>query len=219
MRKIIVAAVARIDEERVLALVRRALEKGVDPFAVLEDVRRGLELVVEKYNKGAYFLADLVMAAEIYREAQQLTLGPLEESLPGPPQIVFGTVRKDIHDIGKNITIVTMRQFGLSVRDLGVDVAPEAFVEALRATGAPILCMSGLISDAYDSMKETVELVREVFPSCPPVVVIGGRVNEAVRSYTGADYWVRNCTEGAALCRRILEERRPLGQAVEGGGC
>lgn len=223
MRKLLVSAIARINEEKTLSLVRQALEKGVDPFAVLEDVRAGLEIVVEMYSRGKYFLADLVMAAEIYKEAQQIVFGsPQEECSCGPFQIVFGTVKKDIHDIGKNITIVTMRQFGLSVLDLGVDVPPQAFVKALRETGASILCMSGLISDAYDSMKETVDVVKKEFAPRRPAVIIGGRVNDAVCSYAGADYWVKNCTDGTFLCRKILAEHcgssTEISGIIESGG-
>lgn len=207
VRKLLVSAVVRINEDKVLALVSHALEKGLDPYVVLEDVRSGLEIVVELYNAGKYFLADLVMAAEIYKEAQQRILGPLqEEDCGSSPQIVFGTVKRDIHDIGKNLAIVTMRQFGFKVLDLGVDVPPQVFADVLSETGAPILCMSGLISDAYDSMKSTVELVKKRFPSRRPAVVIGGLVNEEVCAYTGADYWVKTCIEGARLCRTLLVE-------------
>ncbi|CEP66583.1 Cobalamin (vitamin B12)-binding domain [Moorella glycerini] len=205
MHKLLVSAVVKIDEDKALALVRHALERGLDPFSVLEDVRKGLEMVVELYSSGKYFLADLVMAAEIYKEAQRIVLGRRnDEVFQGPPEVVFGTVKKDIHDIGKNITIVTMRQFGIRVLDLGVDVPPEHFVDVLKETHAPILCLSGLISDAYDSMKNTVELMEKRLLPQKPVVVIGGLVNEEVCSYTRADYWVKTCIEGARLCQELL---------------
>lgn len=216
MRKLLVSAVVKIDEGKALALVRHALERGMDPFSVLEDVRKGLEMVVDLYSSGKYFLADLVMAAEIYKEAQQIILGRAgDEVLQGPPEVVFGTVKKDIHDIGKNITIVTMRQFGIRVLDLGVDVPPEQFVEVLQDTRAPILCLSGLISDAYDSMKSTVEIVERRFRGQKPVVIIGGLVNEEVRSYTRADYWVKTCIEGARLCQKLLKKAEES-QALDG---
>jgi len=138
VQKLLITAIAKINEEKTPYLVRQALEKGIDPFTILDDVRRGLEIIVEMYSQGKYFLADLVMAAEIYKEAQQIVLGPpQEEGSPGSFQIVFGTVKKDIHDIGKNITIATMRQFGLSVLDLGVDVSPQ-HCERVRKVCQPL---------------------------------------------------------------------------------
>jgi methanogenic corrinoid protein MtbC1 len=208
--KLLVSAVVAIKEEKVLSLVRNGLSKGMDPYSLLEDVRKGLDIVADMYSKGDYFLADLVMAAEIYKEVQQLILGSPEELNADSPQIVFGTVEKDIHDIGKNIAIVTMRQYGLAVQDLGVDVSPDTIVNKVQETRASILCMSGLISDAYDSMKKTVNLLTEKMDSLKPITIIGGLVNDAVCRYTGVDYWVKNCTDGASLCLKILREAKTI---------
>lgn len=217
VRKLIVSAVASIQEEKAISLVRNGLARGIDPFVLLEEVRTGVEIVLERYNRGEYFLADVVMAADIYKHAQQVVLGSAgETSSHGRPQVVFGTVEKDIHDIGKNITIVTMRHYGLEVLDAGVNVSPRAFLEKLRQTGAPILCLSGLISDAYDSMKKTVCLVKKRFGKQRPAIIIGGLVNEVVCSYTGADYWAKNCTDGAELCIKLLKERGN-GRCAAGG--
>lgn len=209
VRKMLVSAVVKIREEQVLSLVRHCLYKGIDPYILLEDIRTGVDMVAEMYGQGKYFLADLVMAAEIYKEAQEIILGSSEDQQAENPQVIFGTVEKDIHDIGKNIAITTLRQYRMSVLDLGVDVSAQVFVKKQQETGAPILCMSGLISDAYDSMKKTVDLLKEKAES-QPVVIIGGLVNDAVCSYTGADYWVNSCIDGANLCMKILKERKNI---------
>jgi len=200
----------RIKEDKVLSLVRHGLSEGIDPYVILEDVRIGIDIVADMYSQGKYFLADLVMAAEIYKEAQQIILGSPEDEQQENPQVIFGTVEKDIHDIGKNIAVTTMRQYRITVLDMGVDVSPDVFVDKLQETGAPILCMSGLISDAYDSMKKTVSLVTEKMNSLKPITVIGGLVNESVCQYTGADYWVKSCTDGANLCLKILQETEKM---------
>ncbi|ATW28539.1 hypothetical protein DCMF_10985 [Candidatus Formimonas warabiya] len=210
----IVSAVTGIDEEKTLSLVQHGFTKGIDPFVLLEDVRTGLELVGTMYNQGKYFLADLIMAAEIYKHVQEIVLGDREGGIPSDhPQVVFGTVEKDIHDIGKNIAIATMRHFGLRVLDLGVNIPPRLFVQKMEETGAPILCMSGLISDAYDSMKKTVLLLKKssLFPKTK--VIIGGLVNEQVCSYTGAHYWVKNCSAGTELCLKIFHEKAALSKS------
>lgn len=214
VQKMIVSAVAVIDEEKTLSLVNYGIAKGVDPFMLLEDVKTGLELVGSMYSQGKYFLADLIMAAEIYNHAQQIILGDLDWCIASDhPQVVFGTVEKDIHDIGKNIAIATMRHFGLRVMDLGVNITARTFVEKIQETGAPILCMSGLISDAYDSMKRTVNMLKKSHPLTGTKVMIGGLVNEQVCSYTGADYWVKNCSRGAELCLKILNEKAALSKS------
>lgn len=210
VRNFLVSAVVRINEDKVLSLVRHSLARGIEPSAILEDVRTGIDIVAEMYSKGEYFLADLVMAAEIYKEAQRVIFGDPEEQQVENPQIIFGTVEKDIHDIGKNIAIVTMRQYGLSVLDMGVDVPPYTFVDKIMEKNASILCMSGLISDAYDSMRRTVSLLKKRINSHRPAVIIGGLVNEAVCNYTGANYWVNSCTDGANLCLKILDRGREL---------
>jgi len=207
VHKLITMALAGIQEEKVLALVRTGLSKGIDPFSLLEEVRLGMDIVIERYSSGEYFLADLVVAADIFSEAQKMVLGPCAADLnKGVPQVIFGTVKKDIHDIGKNIAIATMRQYGLNVLDLGVDVTPEMFVAKLKETGALILCLSGLISDSYDSMKDTVTLVRHLCAPASPTIIIGGLVNDAVCSYSGADYWVKDCTCGADLCKQLINK-------------
>ena len=193
-----------------LSLVRHCLSKGIDPYILLEDIRTGLDTVADMYSQGKYFLADLVMAAEIYKEAQEVILGSSEEQQGENPQVIFGTVERDIHDIGKNITITTFRQYRISVLDLGVDVPSQVFAEKQQETVSPILCMSGLISDSYDSMKKTVDLLKEKRAALRPTVIIGGLVNDAVCNYTGADYWVNSCTDGAKLCMEILNEGKNI---------
>lgn len=201
---LIISAFSRLQEEKVLGLVKQSLAAGQDPFMILEEVRTGLEVVGDIYNQGKYFLADLIMAAEIFMEVQKLVLGDRKHEETGPPQVIFGTVETDIHDIGKNITISTMRYYGLNVLDLGVNVPPRVFLKEVQETGAPILCLSGLISQSYDAMKNTVRLLDRASQRPATRVIIGGLVTEVVRDYTGADYWVKDCRAGVALCREIL---------------
>jgi len=98
VRKLLITAIAKINEEKTLYLVRQALEKGIEPFTILEDVRRGLEIVVEMYNQGKYFLADLVMAAEIYKEAQKHSKSSLDLLKKGilraPSRLFSGQLKK-----------------------------------------------------------------------------------------------------------------------------
>lgn len=148
-QKLLIHAVARLDEDRVVSLAKQCLDQGVHPFTLLEEARSGMERVGEFYNKGSYFLADLIMAAEIFKNVLALVLNTEGmEPKSGFPPIVFGTVEEDIHDIGKNITIGVLKGNGFQVCDLGVNVPPRAFVDAVKETGSVIVGLSGLITNS-----------------------------------------------------------------------
>lgn len=204
--KFLIHAMAQLDEERVINIVKWELEQGVAPYAVLENARLGMERVTELYSKGRYFLGDIIVAGEIFQSVVDLVLQMKSiEPVTGLPPIVFGTVEGDIHDIGKNIIIGVLRSKGFNVIDLGVDVSPDIFVDAVKRSGSPILCLSGLITTAYDSMRATTKLLDAEDLKGRVAVIIGGLVNEAIRCYTGADYCFTSCTGVPELCRHLLK--------------
>ena len=203
-RQLVVMAVVQLDEGRVLRLAKEALARGIDPLVIIEALREGVARVGELYERGEYFLADLIMSAEIFKEVVKLVLDSEPPATVQGPPIIFGTVEEDIHDIGKNIVIGLMRCRGLQVCDLGVDVPAADFVAKIQEMKSNILCISGLITLSYDSMKNTVALLREKGLRESTTVIIGGLVNEAVRQYVGADYWARDCAAGVDLCLGIL---------------
>ena len=204
-QQLISHAMAKLDERMFSSLVRRAMEQGTGSLSIIEEATTGMSRVGDLYKSGQYFLADLIVAAEMFKEMLDLVLkeGTLRPP-PDFPPIIFGTVEGDIHDIGKNITIGVLRGNGLEVVDLGVNVPSQAFVDAVQETGSPLLCLSGLITPAYDGMKKTVRLLEREGLRTGVTVVIGGLVNEAVRNHTGADYWVTDCAAGRDLCESIL---------------
>ncbi|HWR37946.1 MAG TPA: cobalamin-dependent protein [Patescibacteria group bacterium] len=208
IQKILVGAMAKLDEELVLSMVEQGLKMGVPPAVLLEEVRSGLVRVGEMYAQGAYFLADFIMAAEIFREVLlAVDHGEGVEPLNPFPPIIFGTVENDIHDIGKNITMGILNYNGFAVLDLGVNVPANVFVNAVKSNGSPVVCLTGLITNAYDSMKRTVELLDEAGLRPATTIIIGGLVNEKVRKFTGADYWSTDCGKVSELCREIFRMR------------
>ncbi|MCL6477290.1 MAG: cobalamin-dependent protein [Peptococcaceae bacterium] len=207
-KKFLTHAMAKLDEDTVIHLVKKGLDQGIAPLTLIEEATAGMIRVGELYKSGHYFLADMIVAAEIFQDMLKLvlnakTVAPAQNYQNYPP-IIFGTVEDDIHDIGKNITIGVLKGNGFQVHDLGVDVPAYAFVEAVQKTGSPLVCLSGLITSAYDSMKKTVNILEKEGYRPGVSVVIGGLVNEAVKKYTGADYWVTDCAAGSELCERIL---------------
>ncbi|TGE37475.1 cobalamin-binding protein [Desulfosporosinus fructosivorans] len=207
-RRFLTHAMGKLDEDTVLNLVRLGLEQGVDSLEMIEEARAGMEKVGILYDEGVYFLCDLMVGADIFTEVINLVLKSTNiEPVSIFPPIIFGTVGGDIHDIGKNIMISVLKSKGCQVYDLGVDVPEVAFIEAIKETGSKVLCLSGLITTAYDSMKKTVDLLEKEGLRSKVSVVIGGLVNEAVKNYTGADYWVTDCGKGTDLCIRIMNEQ------------
>ncbi|MHB0980683.1 MAG: cobalamin B12-binding domain-containing protein [Thermoleophilia bacterium] len=203
----LVASVERLEEDRVTFLVNRALVAGQPPMSVLQEAREGLERVSAQYAAGQYFLADLLMGAHIFRGVLD-RLMEVAPALPDPsvPPIVFGTVQGDIHEIGKNLTIAFMRYGGLQIVDLGGNVPPERFVEAVLETGAPVVCMSALMTSCYGPMRRTIQALGKAGVRTSTTVVIGGHVSESVKRHVGADFWTRDCLSGVDMCRKLVLE-------------
>ncbi|MCZ7664645.1 MAG: cobalamin-dependent protein [Thermoleophilia bacterium] len=171
------------------ALVEELLRDGTDPSSVLAECREGMRLVGERYEATDYYVSDLMMASTIFKKViarlEPLTAG---QAAATRGKVVAGTVKGDIHDIGKDLVVSTLRAAGYDVTDLGINVEPRAFVQTLEDTGASVLALSGLLTISFDPMKETVEAV-EAAGLRPGVKIMlgGGPVTESVRVYAGAD--------------------------------
>jgi 5-methyltetrahydrofolate--homocysteine methyltransferase len=195
-----------LKEEETLSLVKKELESGTDPMAILETCREGMISVGKRYEQGEYFMPELVMAGEIFKRATEILHPALGNSKTGTKgTVVFGTVRGDVHDIGKDLVVAILRAVGYEVHDLGVDVPPEQFVTRLRETGATVLGLSGLITTAYDSMKETVQaLVKAGLREQVKVMIGGGVMDASVQAYAGADAYGNNPTEAVKFCQQFM---------------
>jgi 5-methyltetrahydrofolate--homocysteine methyltransferase len=195
-----------LDEQGVLAEVRAALERGDDPISLVEGLREGMSQVGQRFEDKEYFLSELIMSAEIFKEA----IAEIEPHLAkgeGQPKgiIVVGTVKGDIHDIGKNIVATLLRCEGYDVHDLGVDVPPEAFTAKLKESGASLVALSGLLTLAFDSMKETVESIAEAgLRGKVKVIIGGGPVNDKVAEYSGADAFGTDAAQAVKLANGYL---------------
>jgi methanogenic corrinoid protein MtbC1 len=198
---------ADLREEAVLDIVRQRIAYGDDPLRIIEDCQKGMRLVGERYEQRLYYLSGLIMAGEILREVTELVQPILEDRLSGHTsgRVLLGTVQGDIHDLGKNIVHMLLRCYGFEVHDLGVDVPPAEFVAQARAVQPSIVGLSGLLTNSYQAMRETVAQLRAaVEPGSPQVpIIIGGRIDEQVCHYVGADYWTTDAMEGVRLCQRL----------------
>ncbi|MBN1320852.1 MAG: cobalamin-dependent protein [Thermoleophilia bacterium] len=207
------AAIVELDEDRSLDLTEQVLAEGATtPLVILKTCQQAMRLVGERYERGEYALAALILAGEVFRQVYELVQPEPVEDFQGEPVgvIVLGTVAGDIHDIGKNMFGQALRTFGFTVVDLGEDVKDERLLEAVRTHRPDVLCLSGLISIAFESMKRVVDLVRADAPALgymPPIVLGGGTVDSEVCQYAGADSWSTDAMEGVRICEGLVADR------------
>jgi len=211
-RAVLVANVADLNEVATVSLVKSRIARGDDPLVITEDCQEGLRIVGERYERQEYFLAGLIMAGEIFRQVMELLQPIIQDRITGDESglILIGTVRGDIHDIGKNNLSLLLTSYGFTVHDLGVDVPPVEFFHKATTLRPHLIGLSGLLTSAYDSMKETIDLIRtagEDFIASTPIIIGGNQLNEQVCQYVGADYWVTDAMEGVRICQRIIGRR------------
>jgi len=206
MSENIAVLLAEIKEEETLQGVRSALSEGVEPLAIIESLREGMAVVGEKFEAREYFLPDLIMSSEIFKQAVALIEPHFEENaVESKGSIVVGTVQGDIHDIGKNLVATMLRCTGYEVHDVGADVPPQAFVDKTRDTGATLLAVSALLTTSFESIKNTVDaLVEAGLREKVKVIIGGGPVNQKVVDYAGADAFGLNPTEAIRLAERFI---------------
>lgn len=200
----LVQAVKDLNDELALELAKAYLAEGIPPLDIVEECRKGMMAVGDLYETGKYFLGDLVLSSEIFKDIMTELTPSLElDNCSHQPKekIVIGTVEGDIHDIGKNIAISLLRCYGFDVIDLGVDVPGEKFVASVQESGASILCLSILLNSCYGVLAQTISDVRKSIGGSSIRVLIGGLVNEKLCEYVKADGWVNDARKGVLFCQ------------------
>jgi dimethylamine corrinoid protein len=202
----LISAIADLNEELALNLIRERLAENDDPLTLIASCEKGLQQVGERYAQHKYYLSGLIMGGEIFYEVMELIQPVMENRISGTSsgKILLGTVESDIHDLGKNMVKLLLSCYKVTVYDLGVDVPPEEFLRQAKKLQPDILGLSGLITKAYDSMRETVRLFRKEGYQIP-IVIGGSQLSEEVFHYTRADYWVNEADVGVKLCLRLLK--------------
>ena len=207
MAKDLVKALADLEEQEVIKIVEDRVKANEDPLKILEDARKGMEIVGNRFANSEYFIPDLVYSGEILKSVTELVkpkmTGVAESKKLG--KIVFGTVAGDIHDIGKDIVVFMLDVNGFEVHDLGVDVSAQKFVDKIKETGAPIVGLSGFLTLAFDSMKRTVEAIQAAgLRDKVKVMIGGGQMTEEVSKYTGADAYGKDAMTGVTLAKKWI---------------
>lgn len=201
MSSTLVSALGDLEEAAVLEEVKARLAAGESSSAILDECREGMTVVGERFESGEYFISDLMMAGHIFKQATALVGVDGGDAGAEPAgTIVMGTVQGDVHDIGKDLVVGLLRAANFKVDDLGIDVPPEKFVEAVQADGATIVGLSGLLTTSFDPMKATVDaLAAAGLRDKVKVMIGGGPVTAEVCKVTGADGWSTNAQAAVSM--------------------
>lgn len=205
-------SMAALDKGKLLAEVKAEIDVGRDPLDIVEEARKGLEHVGSEFEKGKYFLMELMWASQIFKDAMEL-IGPEIKKKHGSSQakgrILMGTVKGDIHDLGKSIVRDLLTAAGYEVVDLGVDVPPEAFVERIRSFQPQVLGLSALLTAAVSQASITVEDLKKVgLRDKLKVIMGGGVVGEIKVSEFGVDFATTNANEGIRVIEKWVAEAK-----------
>ncbi len=211
----LIAAISDLQEETALALVRQRLAAGDNPLLIIESCQEGMRQVGLRYERHEYYLAGLIMAGEIFSQVMELLRPVVERQVSDRTSgsILLGTVKGDIHDLGKNIVNMLLSCHHFAVHDLGVDVSPTTFVEQAAQVQPDMVGLSGLLTSAYDAMQETVTLLRGHGYE-GPIIIGGGQMSEEVCQYVGANYWTTDGVAGTELCRRLIAGTRQAAKPI-----
>jgi methanogenic corrinoid protein MtbC1 len=199
---------ADMDEDRALELAKRMLlAEGADPLRVLQLCRDAMDIVGKRFEGGEYFLPELVLAGEMLETVGAIAK-PLIMHAPGEEpkklgKVLIGTVHGDLHDIGKNIVCFMLDINGFEVKDIGIDVPVKSFIDEINAYRPDVVGLSGFLTLAFDSMKETIEALEKAgMRDSFKIMIGGGQIDETVRAYTGADAYGINAVDAVNLCKK-----------------
>lgn len=192
-----------------LDLVTQGLEDGVEPLKLITDgLTVGLDQVGQKFDEGEYYLPDMMLAAEAMNSAINYLEPHLAKGKDGKQEgtvkVVIGTVKGDLHSIGKDIVIMMMKAAGMEIYDMGVDVASADFVQAVEENGAQVLGISALMTTTIQEQKKIIDLLEEKgLRSSVKVIVGGAPLSEEWASKIGADAYAADAIAGVKKIRAL----------------
>lgn len=197
-------AVVELERDKVTALVKAQLQAGTAPMEIVKKLQAGMTEVGRLFESGEYFLSELINSGAIMKTA----MADLEPHLAGANQdfrgnIVIGTVKGDIHDLGKDIVVMLLKGTGYNVIDLGVDVPIASFIAAVKENSAPLLALSVLLTSCLDSMRDTVKAVKEAGLTVT-VLIGGGIIDERATAYCGADFGSSFASDAVKIADKVF---------------
>lgn len=200
-------AIVELNRDEALDMVKRRTEKGENPLRILEECRQGLIIVGERFQKGEYFLAELMLSAEVFKGVVEILDPYLAKERPPKPRgkVLVATLRGDIHYLGKNLFAALCKAQGFEIYDLGVDVAPALVVEKVKEVKPDFVGFSVLITSVFAAMKEAAEMLEEAGLRKQFKLMVGGGIsNPMVKEFIRADFQTTDAMEGVAYCMKSI---------------
>jgi corrinoid protein of di/trimethylamine methyltransferase len=208
LKERITSAVIEFKDEEIVSLIRQALDAGINPKEIVfECLIPGLDEVGRLYSEGEYFLPELVMCGDTVKEAMKI-LDPLFKSIKDykrPGFVVIGTVKGDMHDIGKNMVAVMLKGAGYDIFDMGVNVSVDDFLNAIRDKKPDILALSALLLTTREEMRNVIDALEEFDLRNKVKVIVGGcPVDQEFADDIGADGYGEDALEAVRVAHRLI---------------
>lgn len=203
----LINSIVEMREDEALATVEDMIDQDIPMMDIMGECKKAMEEVGNRFEKGEYFVPQLLMSAEIMTQITEMTkeecVEKSEEENIGT--VVMGTVEGDIHDIGKGIVNFNLDVNGFNVIDLGEDVSPNQYINAIKEHKPDIVGMSCLLTVAFDSMEKIVKEIKKAGLRDEVKIMIGGApINEKIYEYTGADGWAEDAVKAVKLAKNFL---------------
>ena len=201
--------ISSLKEKEALDLVQKKLDQGVDPLEILAEAREGLKTVGEKFSCGDYFIPDLVFSGEILNRIAKMVepflKGKTEEKRERRGKVIIGTVKGDIHDIGKSVVAAVLQANGYDVVDLGIDVEDAKFVKAAQEHKANCVAMSSLLTLTIQNMGVVIQKLKEAGIRNQVKVIVGGApVTQEFADGIGADAFGHDAADAVKKMKLLL---------------
>lgn len=210
----IAGCITNFDIQNIRKLVRKAVKLGLSPLEIItRGMAKGMDTVGRLYEKGEYFLPELVMAGNAMRAGMEV-LEPYfktREKAEFAGKVIIGTVQGDLHDLGKNLVTTMLTSAGFKIYDLGTDVPPEKFVRETRKVQPDIVAMSALLLATMPVMKEVVDALKEAGLRDEIKIMVGGRpVTQEYADEIGADGYAKDAIEAVQKAKELLKNNSDL---------
>jgi len=206
----IAKSLAELNSDALRKSIEDALQNKISPQEIIkEGMSKGMEIVGERYEKGDYFLSELIMAGVTMKEGMELIEPHLKgQAIENKGKIIIGTVEGDLHDIGKNIVATMLKSAEFEVHDLGVDVPPKTFVEKTKELKPDMVALSALLSVTISKVKETIDTLTESSLRKNVKVLVGGScLNDKVAKEVGADAFGSDAWDGVIKAKQLLSKK------------
>ena len=203
-----ISEIVELNENKVNEMVKERLQNNENPLNIMNDVKKAMKIIGDKFGNKEYFLPELIMSGEILRQIFD-ELGPkmkeAQSSEKKKGKILLGTVAGDIHDIGKDVVKFMLDVNGFDVLDLGVDVPAEKFIESLKEFKPQVLALSGFLTLAYDSMKEIIQKLENAgLRNSVKIMIGGGTVDERIVDLVGADAYGQSAVDAVNIAAKWM---------------